>query len=44
VSLKNDQLNGFSLFYKKTTLLEKKYSMGIKIKEWNSSEFKKTIK
>jgi hypothetical protein len=34
VSLKNDQLNGLSLFYKKTKLLEpKKYSMGNKIKE-----------
>jgi hypothetical protein len=29
---KNDQLNGFSLFYKKTIIRAEKYSMGIKIK------------
>ena len=39
----DDQLNGFSLFYKKNKIIRaEKYSMGKKIKEWNSiSEFKK---
>lgn len=42
----NDQLNGYSLFYKKNKLVKaEKYSMGNKIKEWNSiSEFKKDNK
>jgi antitoxin component YwqK of YwqJK toxin-antitoxin module len=39
----NDQLNGLSLFYKKNKITRaEKYSMGKKLKEWNSiSEFKK---
>jgi hypothetical protein len=33
----NDQLNGYSLFYKKNKLVKaEKYSMGKKLKEWNS--------
>jgi hypothetical protein len=39
---KNDQLNGFSLFYKKNNIIRAEKTMGIKIKEWNSlSEFKR---
>jgi hypothetical protein len=42
----NDQLNGYSLFYKKNKLVKaEKNSMGNKIKEWNSiSEFKRDNK
>ena len=42
----NDQLNGFSLIYQKNSIIRaEKYSMGKKLKEWNSlSEFKKDNK
>jgi antitoxin component YwqK of YwqJK toxin-antitoxin module len=42
----NDQLNGFSLIYKKNSIIRaEKYASGKKIKEWNSlSEFKKDNK
>jgi antitoxin component YwqK of YwqJK toxin-antitoxin module len=42
----NDQLNGFTLIYKKNNIIRaEKYTMGKKLKEWNSlSEFKKDNK